>query len=163
MSTELDERYEANQTNRITKATNALLGRLHEHHDFGVIAPKDWKPKRAIPIVAYEEEPESIEVCVLPIVGGKPTVDAIKRVVCRQYGLTHNEIISTRRDRKVARPRQIAMYLCKEKTSLSFPEIGRRFGGKDHTTVIHATRTVKILARKDWLVAYDVAQLEAQL
>lgn len=70
-------------------------------------------------------------------------VPSIKKVVCEYFGMTHEELIGKRRDQRIVRPRQIAMYLCKEMTSASYPEIGAHFGHKDHTTVLHAHRKVE--------------------
>jgi chromosomal replication initiator protein len=63
---------------------------------------------------------------------------------------------SARRARNVARPRQVAMYLAKQLTSRSLPEIGRKFGGRDHTTVMHAVRKVEELMVEDQQIAQDV-------
>lgn len=65
--------------------------------------------------------------------------------VCSVYGLTKSELLSARRYKNVCRPRQFAMWLAKSRTSLSLPEIGRRFGGRDHTTVLHAFRIMPSL------------------
>jgi chromosomal replication initiator protein len=70
---------------------------------------------------------------------------------------------SARRARSVARPRQIAMYLAKQLTSRSLPEIGRKFGGRDHTTVMHAVRKVEELNAKDSAFAEDVELLRRML
>lgn len=70
-------------------------------------------------------------------------VPSIKKVVCEYFGMTHEELIGKRRDQRIVRPRQIAMYLCKEMTDASYPEIGAHFGHKDHTTVLHAHRKVE--------------------
>lgn len=74
-------------------------------------------------------------------------IEEIQRAVIKKYGLTRLELTSSRRTFAIVRPRQIAMYLCKLLTPRSLPEIGRRFGGKDHTTVLHAVR--KIEARRN--------------
>jgi len=79
-------------------------------------------------------------------------VNAIKRIqraVCAEYNITLLELCSQRRHKNIVRPRQIAMYLCKTLTDRSFPEIGRRFGGRDHTTAISAVRRVEILCASD--------------
>ncbi len=69
-------------------------------------------------------------------------VPTIKKVVCEYFGMAHEELIGKRKDQRIVRPRQIAMYLCKEMTDASYPEIGAHFGHKDHTTVLHAHRKV---------------------
>jgi chromosomal replication initiator protein len=68
------------------------------------------------------------------------TIEEIKRTVCSKYDIKMSDIDSARRDRKIARPRQVAMYLAKNLTTKSLPEIGRNFGDKNHTTVIHASK-----------------------
>jgi len=83
--------------------------------------------------------------------------------VCEHYRIRQAEMGSARRAREVARPRQIAMYLAKQLTQRSLPEIGRRFGGRDHTTVIHAVRTIEALRVKDAEIDADVRLLLRQL
>jgi chromosomal replication initiator protein len=94
---------------------------------------------------------------------GGPTIANIQAAICKHFTMTRNELLSERRTKEVVYPRQIAMYLCKTLTPRSLPEIGRRFGKRDHTTVLHAVRKIKDLIRRDWQVAYDVANVEAQL
>ena len=72
-------------------------------------------------------------------------IDNIQRVVCEYYKIKMNDMVSKRRSRSVARPRQVAMALAKELTNHSLPEIGEAFGGRDHTTVLHACRKIKEL------------------
>jgi chromosomal replication initiator protein len=67
----------------------------------------------------------------------------IQEVVCEYFSITAKDLLGQRRDQRIVRPRQVAMYLCKEITGASYPEIGTQFGGKDHTTVIHACRKVE--------------------
>jgi hypothetical protein len=76
-------------------------------------------------------------------------VREIQMLVCDRYGLTLTELLAERRFRPLVRTRQVAMYLCKVLTGRSLPEIGRRFGGKDHTTVLHAARKVTALIDAD--------------
>jgi chromosomal replication initiator protein len=71
---------------------------------------------------------------------GPPTIGDITAAACQQFGLTAEELISTSRTARISGPRQIAMYLARELTSESLPAIGRHFGGRDHTTVMHAHR-----------------------
>lgn len=85
----------------------------------------------------------------------------IQRAVARKFGLTKAELLSERRDRMIVRPRQIAMYLCKRMTKRSLPEIGRRFGGMDHTTVIHAVRKIEALRQTDSALNEVVSELIA--
>ncbi len=91
------------------------------------------------------------------------TIDEIQRRVCEHFRIRQSEMGSARRSREVARPRQIAMYLAKQLTQRSLPEIGRRFGGRDHTTVIHAVRKIEELRAADAEIDADVRLLMRQL
>ena len=93
----------------------------------------------------------------------KVTIDEIKRKVADHYNLRLSDLISARRARAVARPRQVAMFLAKSLTSKSLPEIGRGFGGRDHTTVIHAVRKVEQLRETDSQLADDIELLRRML
>jgi chromosomal replication initiator protein len=84
------------------------------------------------------------------------TIDEIQRKVAEHYNLRMTDMHSARRARNVARPRQVAMYLAKQLTARSLPEIGRKFGGRDHTTVMHAVRKVEELLDADAQIAQDV-------
>lgn len=90
------------------------------------------------------------------------TIDEIQRKVCEHYRIRHAEMSSARRSREVARPRQVAMYLAKQLTPRSLPEIGRRFGGRDHTTVIHAVKQIEKLRQIDAELDADVRLLMRQ-
>ena len=91
------------------------------------------------------------------------TIDEIQRAVCAHYRLDKSEMASKRRVRAIARPRQVAMYLAKELTPRSYPEIGRRFGGRDHSTVIHAVRTVEALRVADSELDAEIAAIRRAL
>ncbi|WP_417450594.1 chromosomal replication initiator protein DnaA [Kordiimonas sp.] len=93
----------------------------------------------------------------------KLTIDEIQRAVADYFNLRLAEMLSERRARNIARPRQIAMYLSKQLTSRSLPEIGRRFGGRDHTTVMHAVRKVEDLRRDDSQMDDDITRLSRML
>jgi len=80
---------------------------------------------------------------------GVVTIDEIQTRVAEHFQIPKAEMTSARRDREVARPRQVAMYLSKQLTPRSMPEIGRRFGKRDHTTAIHAVRQIARLREKD--------------
>ena len=79
----------------------------------------------------------------------KITVEMIKKIVCKHYEITIKDIESSKRSRNIAFPRQIAMYLCKELTGNSLPQIGKLFGGRDHTTVMHVHKKISILYNVD--------------
>ncbi|WP_238473970.1 chromosomal replication initiator protein DnaA [Altericroceibacterium spongiae] len=91
------------------------------------------------------------------------TIDEIQRTVCQFYRVDRSEMSSKRRARAVVRPRQIAMYLAKVLTPRSYPEIGRKFGGRDHSTVIHAVRLIEDLRQRDADMDGDVRSLLRQL
>ncbi len=91
------------------------------------------------------------------------TIDEIQRAVCDYYRIDRAEMSSKRRARAVVRPRQVAMYLAKVMTPRSYPEIGRKFGGRDHSTVIHAVRLVEGLRAQDDEIDNDVRSLLRQL
>ena len=93
----------------------------------------------------------------------KVTIEEIIRKVAEHYNLRMTDLISARRARVVARPRQIAMFLSKSLTSRSLPEIGRKFGGRDHTTVIHAVKKIEELKLIDVQVADEVEILRRTL
>ena len=83
-------------------------------------------------------------------------MDNIQKTVCDFYKIKVAELFSRKRTRAIARPRQVAMWLCREVTSHSFPEIGDAFGGRDHTTVIHAVRNIDSLRAKDSELNHDL-------
>ncbi len=84
------------------------------------------------------------------------TLDVIQKTVADYYKLKLSELLSPKRTRNIARPRQIAMYLSKELTPASLPAIGDGFGGRDHTTVLHACRTIAELRLADQQLNHDI-------
>ena len=90
-------------------------------------------------------------------------IEDIQRVVARQYNVSRSDLLSSRRTANVVRPRQVAMYLAKTLTLRSLPEIGRRFGGRDHTTVLHAVRKIEGLVGNDIALAEEIEILKRQL
>lgn len=91
------------------------------------------------------------------------TIDEIQKRVAEHYSIKISDMHSSRRARVVARPRQVAMYLAKQLTPRSLPEIGRRFGGRDHTTVMHAIRKIEELRASDSVISEDIELLRRQL
>ena len=91
------------------------------------------------------------------------TIEEIQKQVAAHFNIRISDMHSARRARSVARPRQVAMYLAKQLTSRSLPEIGRKFGGRDHTTVMHAVRKVDELREHDSSFAEDVELLRRML
>jgi chromosomal replication initiator protein len=90
-------------------------------------------------------------------------IEDIQRIVARQYNVSRSDLLSSRRTANVVRPRQVAMYLAKVLTLRSLPEIGRRFGGRDHTTVLHAVRKIENLVGNDSALAEEIEALKRQL
>jgi chromosomal replication initiator protein len=90
-------------------------------------------------------------------------IEDIQKLVASRYNVSRSDILSERRTAAVVRPRQIAMYLSKVLTLRSLPEIGRRFGGRDHTTVLHAVRKIEALVNKDTALSEEVESLKRQL
>jgi chromosomal replication initiator protein len=91
------------------------------------------------------------------------TIDEIQKKVAEHFNIKLGEMTSDRRARAVARPRQVAMYLAKQLTARSLPQIGRKFGGRDHTTVMHAVRKIEELMRTDPSLAEDIELLRRML
>ena len=91
------------------------------------------------------------------------TIPRIQEAISQRFGVTLEELISPRRSQAVAYPRQVAMYLSRELTDSSLPKIGREFGGRDHTTVIHATQKITRLIREDRSVYNLVQELTARI
>ncbi|MEO1194480.1 MAG: helix-turn-helix domain-containing protein, partial [Pseudomonadota bacterium] len=91
------------------------------------------------------------------------SIEDIQRKVAEHHKIRFSEMSSPRRARAVARPRQVAMYLCKQLTQASLPEIGKKFGGRDHTTVMHAVKKVEELRSTDAAFDEDVELLRRML
>lgn len=91
------------------------------------------------------------------------TIEEIQRRVAEYFSVRLSDLLSARRARAIARPRQVAMYLSKQLTTRSLPEIGRKFGGRDHTTVIHAVRKIDELCKEDASMEEDVDLLRRML
>ncbi len=90
-------------------------------------------------------------------------IDDILRTVSKHYGVNRGDLLSGRRNRSIVRPRQIGMYLAKLLTSRSLPEIGRRFGNRDHTTVLHAIRKIEQLMNDDTQLREEIELLKRLL
>lgn len=100
---------------------------------------------------------------LLRAAGRRITIEDIQRRVADHYNLRMTDILSPRRARPVARPRQVAMYLAKALTEHSLPEIGRKFGGRDHTTIIHGVRKIEELLQADRQLAADIETLKQRI
>ncbi|TCR90830.1 chromosomal replication initiator protein DnaA [Rhizobium sp. BK376] len=107
---------------------------------------------------------ERVDELLAHLVGsGEPRrvrIEDIQRIVARHYNVSRQELVSNRRTRVIVKPRQIAMYLSKTLTPRSFPEIGRRFGGRDHTTVLHAVRKIEELISGDSKLSHEIELLK---
>ncbi len=107
---------------------------------------------------------ERVDELLAHLVGaGEPKrvrIEDIQRVVAKHYNVSRQELVSNRRTRVIVKPRQIAMYLSKALTPRSFPEIGRRFGGRDHTTVLHAVRKIEELISGDTKLSHEIELLK---
>ncbi|WP_025658687.1 chromosomal replication initiator protein DnaA [Rhizobium sp. IBUN] len=107
---------------------------------------------------------ERVDELLAHLVGsGEPRrvrIEDIQRIVARHYNVSRQELVSNRRTRVIVKPRQIAMYLSKTLTPRSFPEIGRRFGGRDHTTVLHAVRKIEELIAEDTKLSHEIELLK---
>jgi len=138
---------------RISTNVRVLEGALTRLHAFASL-------------VGREVTLEVAQECLADILRAsdrKVTIDEIIRKVADHYNLRLSDMLSPRRARAVARPRQVAMFLSKMLTSKSLPEIGRRFGGRDHTTVIHAVRKIEELKAVDNQISEDVELLRRML
>lgn len=91
------------------------------------------------------------------------TISKVQKIVSQFYGITTSDIISSSRQRSVSRPRQIAMYLAKNMTRESLPEIGRKFGGKNHATVIHSVKQIEKIIETDSKLMSEVKNLEERI
>jgi chromosomal replication initiator protein len=111
---------------------------------------------------------EAVEAIIRDLVLGNDSVRRIKvedilRIVSRHFAVSKADILSDRRHRSVVRPRQIGMYLAKQLTSRSLPEIGRRFGNRDHTTVLHAIRKIDKEIGDNPHLKEEIEELKRQL
>ena len=100
---------------------------------------------------------------ILNVASRQITVENIQKTVAEFFKIKVADMHSKRRTRNVARPRQVAMSLAKELTSMSLPEIGEAFGNRDHTTVLHACRTIASLRKQDQVLNRDYLVLEQVL
>jgi chromosomal replication initiator protein len=106
---------------------------------------------------------EVLQDLVPPPEGNRVTPERIVTLTAATYGFSEADLLSPSRKQPLAQKRQIAMYLCRELTDLSLPKIGRAFGGRDHTTVLHAVERVKSLIQSDKVVFDEVTTLTAKL
>ena len=136
------------------------------HHITGNIRELEGAINRVAAYATFTGRPvtldsfEGVIADLLRMYEKKIGITEIQRKTAEYYHIKIDDLKSARRSREIARPRQIAIYLTKTMTGLSFPEIGRKFGGKDHTTVLHAVRRVEELMAEDNDIADQVGQLK---
>lgn len=154
--------YEADKRTRDMMSSRALLlrlRRLHYPH-----APKEYKdrflPALPLPDIAVEPSRFSVDSFLAlwgqdEIERGPITIHRVKIATCKYFQVTHTDLISPRKHASIVLPRQVAMYLCRHLTVSSMPQIGRAFGNRDHTTIIHADRKIShlLLWKKDVVMA----------
>lgn len=152
------------------------LFRCHPNH-----APDEMK-NRLLPVIRYDLWPKDLKPLPkknrrtqpsVPVLAAEmlaqpskpiyPSVRDIQGYVCFRYNIRLSELCSQRRDMRVVTPRHIAIYLCKIITDRSFPDIGRRFGGRDHTTCLHAVRKITKLVENDADFACLMQQHEREI
>jgi chromosomal replication initiator protein len=138
---------------RVTASVREIEGALNRLVAHAELAGRALDPGTAQELLAD----------VLPRAGHAPTVDDIQKAVAARYNLKIADFLSPRRSRNVARPRQVAMYLAKALTAHSLPDIGRRFGGRDHTTIIHGVRKIEELMSADAVFASEVEALRREI
>jgi chromosomal replication initiator protein len=114
-------------------------------------------------MVTMEMAEREVRDLIRPQEPKRVKIEEIQRIVARQYNVSRADLLSSRRTANVVRPRQVAMYLAKTLTLRSLPEIGRRFGGRDHTTVLHAVRKIENLVGNDAALADEIELLKRQL
>ncbi|BBB99379.1 hypothetical protein M2192_001178 [Bradyrhizobium elkanii USDA 61] len=149
---------------RAAKASDRLLASLRRHHgeeEPPVVVPVPEPPK-LLPPIPNAVIAGACKIAFPPIIINQ--IEAIQRAVLREYpGLTMADMKSSRRTAKIVNARQIAMYLAKKITSRSLPDIGRRFGGRDHTTVLHAVRKIEAKAEKDPVLSAEIERIKENI
>lgn len=138
----------ADQINGNGRDLEGAFTRIVAHNQLTQAAITPDMAERAIRDLVRISEPRRVRI------------EHIQRIVAKEYNISRQDMVSSRRNRSVVRPRQICMYLAKTMTDRSFPEIGRRFGGRDHTTVLHAVRKIEGLIKDDRSFADEVEKLK---
>lgn len=137
----------ANRVNTNGRDLEGVFNRLLAQNQFGETSISAELIEETIQGHVKFDEPRRIKI------------DDIQKIVAQHFNVSRADLLSNRRNRAIVRPRQIAMYLAKIMTPRSLPEIGRRFGGRDHTTVLHAVRKIESLMQTDQVIASDIDQL----
>ena len=141
----------AKQVTHNGRDLDGALNRLLAHNKLTGLPVTMDMAERAVRDLVRPQEPKRVKI------------EDIQRIVARQYNVSRADLLSSRRTANVVRPRQIAMYLAKTLTLRSLPEIGRRFGGRDHTTVLHAVRKIENLVGNDTTLAEEIELLKRLL
>lgn len=130
-----------------------------------VFSMGDWvERQKKIPIPPIPKTSWfSVEKDLGPVEPRKPAIEAIQRAVAQHYGVSRMDMLSERRTKNIVGPRQVAMYLAKTLTFRSLPEIGRRFGNRDHTTCLHAVKKIATLMKSNLDLAGDIAAIKSAL
>jgi len=152
-STEVDDLEHAIRRRNVI-CSKRLLAALRLNHEV-VIEPE--------PEPALEPEPLILELPDPAVFSGMNKIEQIKRIICKRYGISKEAIESNCRKKDIVMPRQIAMYLARKNTTYSFPEIGRRLGGRDHTTIIFAVRKIERMAGDDANFSSQLAEIQAEI
>lgn len=106
---------------------------------------------------------EALKDILPPAIPRKITIESIQKEICNYYGLDMNTLLSKKRSKQIAYPRQLAMFLCRKLTDASLPQVGEQFGGRDHTTVIHACDKIERLTKENPEIDKLVKQLCKQI
>lgn len=153
----------------IAQKASELTQRLRPAVRATVVAPRrDDLVKRANSFSTEELEFHHRQMWFYDLVFPAPAVRRvdirlIQAVVCEFYGIGMADLLCSRRTADLVRPRQIAMHLCHRMTTRSYPEIGRRFGGRDHTTALYADRKIGQSAKMDQKLASELETLEIKI
>lgn len=172
---------------RLVLASRARIERVGHRNDPGIMSPRQWKEYREMQRRAgIAEEAERLRAQRIERDAGAlgrlstpalevvtktnddcrpswPSVRKVQLVVCSFFEISLVDLVSHRRTAAVVRPRQIAMYLARMITPLSLPQIAGRFGGRDHTTAIHAVRKIDALIKRDAVMNEEVLMLQRLL
>ena len=140
----------------VTSNVRALEGTLIKLVAFGSLTGRPLSGELAHELLALSVTRSAVK-------GAQPSIDDIHSATCRHFGLLRDELTSPARTSRIAWPRQVAMYLTRELTGKSIPAIGRHFGGRDHTTVLHAWRRVKAQIESDPAARQAVEALHSAL
>jgi chromosomal replication initiator protein len=143
--------YVATQVNSNGRDLDGAVNRLLAHSALSGAGMALETAEAAIRDLVKNREPKRVKI------------EDIQRIVAKHYNVSRADILSLRRTATVVKPRQVAMYLSKTLTPRSLPEIGRRFGGRDHTTVLHAVRKIEGLVGRDTTLAEEVDLLKRLL